>query len=58
MSDVLIKGMGVPEVGTEFWVLENVDRDRYLYNRNTGEYFKIIPVYKYENGVGVSDEQK
>ena len=58
MSDVLIKGMGVPEVGTEFWVLENVDRARYLYNRNTGEYFKIIPVSKYENGVGVSDEQK
>ena len=58
MSDVLIKGMGVPEVGTEFWVLENVDRDRYLNNRNTCEYFKIIPVSKYENGVGVSDEQK
>lgn len=42
MSDILIRGMGNIPVGQEFVIVENIDFERYLYNRETGAAFHLV----------------
>lgn len=42
MADILIHGMGDTPVGQKFVIVENIDFERYLYNRETGAAFHLI----------------
>lgn len=44
MADILIRGMGNIPVGQEFVIVENIDFERYLYNRETGAAFHLVPL--------------
>lgn len=42
MADILISGIEDIPVGQEFVIVENIDFERYLYNRETGAVFHLI----------------
>ena len=44
MADLIIRGMGNIPVGQEFVIVENIDFERYLYNRETGAVFHLVPL--------------
>lgn len=44
MADLVIRGMENIPVGQEFVIVENVDFERYLYNRKTGAAFHLVPL--------------
>lgn len=44
MADILIRGMENIPVGQEFVIVENIDFERYLYNRETGAAFHLVPL--------------
>lgn len=44
MADLIIRGMGNIPVGQEFVIVENIDFERYLYNRETGAAFHLVPL--------------
>lgn len=44
MADILIRGMENIPVGQAFVIVENIDFERYLYNRDTGEAFHLVPL--------------
>ena len=44
MADLIIRGMGNIPVGQEFVIVENIDFEKYLYNRETGAAFHLVPL--------------